>query len=126
MAKSHIVLSNGAKIAIEGTPEEVAFLTARLSGASNLIGTEANAVPSHKPSVPLSKKKRLGPVGYIAELVQESFFKSKRSLPAVQEKLEEKGHIYAQESLSPALLHHVRKTKLLRRMKEKDGWVYVS
>ena len=42
----------------------------------------------------------------------------------VQKKLEENGHIYAQSSLSPALIALTKK-KCLRRMKEKKGWVYV-
>ena len=40
-------------------------------------------------------------------------------------KLEENGHIYALHSLSPALLRLTR-SKMLRRIKEKKGWVYVK
>jgi hypothetical protein len=44
----------------------------------------------------------------------------------VQKKLEEKGHIYAQESLSGPLLRLTRDKHVLRRLKDKKGWVYVS
>jgi hypothetical protein len=127
MAKAHLVLSNGTKVEIEGTAEEVALLLAKCSSPAGQKESKRISKPkkSRQPGSAQGKKKQ-GPVGYIAELVSENFFKGKRSLPDVQKKLEEKGHIYAQPSISPALLHHVRKTKMLRRLKEKDGWVYVS
>jgi hypothetical protein len=65
-----------------------------------------------------------GPVGLITELAADDFFKTKRMLPEVQKKLEEGGHIYAQSSLSPAVLSLTKK-KILRRLKEKQGWAYV-
>lgn len=127
MAKAHLLLPNGTKVDIEGTAEEVAFLLDKCSSPAGrkegLRGSKSKK--SRQQAKPQGKKKQ-GPVGYIAELISENFFKGKRSLPDVQKKLEEKGHIYAQSSLSPALLHHVRKTKMLRRLKEKDVWVYVS
>ena len=121
MAKAHLVLANGTKVEIEGTAEEVGHLLAKCTP-----GPE----PKRRTATPKARrqsKRKPGPVGYIADLVSENFFKSKqRGLPEIQKKLEEKGHIYAQSSLSPAVLHHVRKTKILRRIKGKDGWVYVS
>ncbi|MCX7000488.1 MAG: hypothetical protein NT106_09385 [Candidatus Sumerlaeota bacterium] len=127
MAKANLVLSNGTKVEIEGTAEEVAVLLEKCSSPSADKQNKRSSKPKkdHRQASSQGKKKQ-GPVGYIAELVSENFFKGKRSLPEVQKKLEEKGHIYAQNSLSPALLHHVRKTKMLRRLKEKDVWVYVS
>lgn len=127
MAKAHLFLSNGTKVEIEGTAEEVAVLLEKCSSPAGDKQRKRSSKPKkgRQEASPRGKKKE-GPVGYIAELVSENFFKGKRSLPDVQKKLEEKGHIYAQYSLSPALLHHVRKTKMLRRLKGKDGWVYVS
>lgn len=65
-----------------------------------------------------------GPVGLITELAKDDFFKSKRMLPEIQKKLEENGHIYAQTSLSSAVLSLTKK-KILRRLKGDKGWVYV-
>jgi hypothetical protein len=127
MAKAHLVLSNGTKVEIEGSAEEVAVLLEKCSSpAGGRRGNRGKEPKKGRQQVSPKGKKKQGPVAYIAELVSENFFKGKRSLPDVQKKLEEKGHIYAQNSLSPALLHHVRKTKMLRRLKGKDGWVYVS
>lgn len=127
MAKANLVLPNGTKVVIQGSAEEVAILLAKCS-APNEQPARGDGNEKHKGgrAKKSAKKKRQGPVGYIAELVEEGFFKTRRSLPDVQKKLEEKGHIYAQTSLSPALLHHVRKTHMLRRMKEKGVWFYVS
>ena len=52
--------------------------------------------------------------------------KLKAKMAKIQKKLEETGHIYAQHSLSPALLALTRDKRVLRRIKEKNGWAYVS
>ncbi len=70
-------------------------------------------------------QKRKGPQTLIAELADDEYFKSKRTIVDVQKKLEEKGHLYAQDSLSTPLLRLTRRKKL-RRIKEKKSWVYVS
>ena len=57
--------------------------------------------------------------------MSDNFFKAKRTIAEVQKKLEEKGHIYAVNSLSTPLLRLTR-GKTLRRIKGKSGWVYVS
>jgi hypothetical protein len=127
MAKAHLVLANGTKVEIEGTPEEVAHLLEKCTTGTKPAGVRSKSQRrAATPRGAKQGKRKLGPVGHIAELVSENFFKTKRSLSEIQKKLEEKGHIYAMTSLSPAVLHHVRKTKMLRRIKEKDGWVYVS
>jgi hypothetical protein len=77
---------------------------------------------SSAKQAPSGKK---GPSSYILELKQEEFFKQKRTLPEVQKKLEENGHIYAQNSLSTPILRLVR-SRQLRRIKEDDVWVYVN
>ena len=59
MAKANIILPDGTKVTIEGTPDEVATLLTRFSGSGG---------------------NRKGPQGLIAELAQEDYFKSKREL----------------------------------------------
>ena len=127
MAKATMVLQDGTKVTIEGTPEEVAILLGKVSPTSATIGggkTSTRSTAQRMSSAP-KKKQVKGPVGHISVLREEGFFKSRQTLPDIQRKLEEQGHIYAQSSLSPALVRLVRKREL-RRIKEKKGWVYVS
>ncbi len=130
MAKASLTLPNGTKVNINGTADEVAALLSKISQPAVPSGSRKKTRrrnASTSTSSGATRKARKGPVVLIRELVGEGFFKSKkRSLPDVQKKLEEKGHIYAQTSLSPAVLHLVRKTKVLRRIKDKKGWVYVN
>lgn len=128
MAKANMVLPSGAKVTVEGTAEEVAQLLAKVS--SPLPGTRSGrqARPAAAKASPVSAARartRKGPTGHILDLRDENFFKTRRSLPDIQKKLEEKGHIYAQSSLSPVLVRLVR-ARELRRIKEKKGWIYVG
>lgn len=128
MAKANIVLPSGTTVAIEGTADEVATLLTRFSEPES---TAPKAVRNKKTrkkgsrSSSSSAVNRKGPRGLIVELAEEGYFKSKRTIGDIQKKLEEKGHIYAQSSLSPPLLRLTR-SRTLRRIKEKSGWVYVS
>lgn len=128
MAKAHLTLPNGTTVNIEGTADEVATLLARFSGSAPSSSAPVKA-PRKKAAASSGKKAqktaRKSPKALIEELASENFFKSKRTIGEVQKKLEEKGHIYALHSLSTPLLRLTR-SKVLRRIKEKDGWVYVS
>ncbi len=127
MAKAIMVLPDGTKVTIEGTPEEVATLLSRVSqgGAVASSGKTPSGTRAVAKTSAARKKTVKGPVGHISSLRDEGFFKSRQTLPDIQRKLEEQGQIYAQSSLSPALVRLVRKREL-RRIKEKKGWVYVS
>ena len=116
MAKANIILPSGAKVTLEGTPDEVQALLAPYAnkerrGRRRTGKTRTSAV--------------VGPKAHIRELMQDGFFKEKRSLKAVQDKLAENGHIYPQTSLSPRMIE-LTKEKLLRRVKEKGIWVYAN
>ena len=74
---------------------------------------------------PAGKAARKGPQQLLRDLAEENWFKSKRTIGDVQKKLEEKGHIYAMQSLSTPLLRLTR-SRALRRIKDKSGWAYVS
>ena len=129
MAKASLVLPDGTKVNIEGNAEEVAVLLAKCSStapaaASRSAGKKGVKKRRSGAGNPSTRTKSKGPVGLITELAEEGFFKTKRALPEIQKKLEENGHIYAQSSLSPAALGMTKK-KILRRLKEKKGWVYV-
>ena len=130
MATAKLVLSDGTTVNIEGTADEVAILLARFSADSS-SDLDASKRKSKKPPSRTSKgsnknrPKRKGPRTLLEDLAKESFFKSKRTIGEVQKKLEEKGHIYAVNGLSTPLLRLTR-GRVLRRIKEKAGWVYVS
>jgi hypothetical protein len=126
MAKAHIDLPDGTKVAIEGSSEEVAFLLSKYGAGSKRTAAQLRSKTDPRRSKTRTRESsRKGPTSLITDLVAEGFFKSRRSLSEIQKKLEETGHIYAQTSLSPILVRLVRKRDSLRRLKEKKGWVYV-
>lgn len=130
MAKATLVLPDGTKVDIDGTANEVAKLLATFSLDSTAHPKKQRSKRKRapKPAGSTTKKAtaRKGPQKLIGELAAENFFKgSKRTIGGIQKKLEEKGHIYAQESLSTPLLRLTR-NGTLRRLKEKGAWVYVS
>ena len=128
MAKANLVLPSGTKVRIEGTADEVATLLEKCSFAEPEAAKSPGAKKAKKTgttSIRRAKKsKPKGPVSLITQLAHEGFFKTKRLLPEIQKKLEEQGHIYAQPSLSPAVLS-LTKRKVLRRLKDKERWAYV-
>lgn len=129
MAKANLILPDGTKVNIEGTADEVSTLLAKCSGSLAVDNGHQAGRGKRSRRRSGSKKggpKRKGPQTLIDELAQEKFFKTKRTIGEVQKKLEEKGHIYAQESLSGPLLRLTRDKHVLRRLKDKKGWVYVS
>ena len=131
MAKATLTLPNGTHVVVDGSPEEIAKLMSLYSGEGGTTGsqtqslheTSQNKSGSGKKETKSSAKK--GPQGFIADLTETGFFKQKRNIAEIQKKLEEQGHIYAQTSISAPLIRLVRARKL-RRIKEKDGWVYVN
>ena len=130
MAIAKLVLPDGTTVNIEGTADEVATLLAKFSGNSASSAGTQNRPRKKSPrrSSGGNKKdrpKRKGPQRLLEELAKDNFFKSKRTITEVQKKLEEKGHIYALNSISTPLLRLTR-GKTLRRIKEQNGWVYVS
>ncbi|OGP59387.1 MAG: hypothetical protein A2V67_12630 [Deltaproteobacteria bacterium RBG_13_61_14] len=122
MAKASFKLPNGTTVLIEGGPQEV---TKILKMFSQPTGESEKKKGLTRVTTQKATPGRGGPQQLILELAKEGYFKGKRVMGDIQKKLEEKGHIYAQESLSPALLRLTRK-KTLRRIKEKKGWVYIN
>ncbi len=119
MAKAQISTKDGAKITIEGTPDEVAALVARLDSST----TNANAPTGARHSK--AKKIAASPINLVAELIEKGFFKKPKELNAIKLSLEERGHYYPVTTLSPTLLRLVRKRQL-RRIKDNKRWVYVG
>src|SRR5687767_6025250 len=126
VTKAHVVLSDGTKVTIDGTPDEVASLLHKISSppgqpdaGRNQASTRRRRRSAAKGSAKTktTKSKRKGPTDYIRELMAENFFKTKRGLGEVKDKLEERAHIYPVTNLSPSLFRLV-KAKELRRVNE--------
>ncbi len=92
---------------------------------------EASAPQSASPSnVSIKRKprrtasratqKRGGPKGYVEELIEESFFKTPKTLSAIRAELGNRGHHIPMTSLSAPMMLLCRERKL-RRQKAKDG-----
>lgn len=129
MAKANLVLPDGTTVAIEGTAEEVAVLLTKFSQPTVIARSKKEKKKKRRIASSATgsgaKKKKDGPTGLITELAKEGYFKSKRTISDIQNKLEELGHIYAITSISP-ILTRLTKNRALRRLKENKVWVYVN
>lgn len=135
MAKANLVLPDGTKVNINGTADEVAALLARFASTGDSATTSARRGPlrtrrrsgsdTGKKARNKTTKKRTGPTDYIRDLLGEGYFKTKREIGAVRDKLEERAHIYPVTSISGPLYRLVR-NKELRRIKEDGAWKYVN
>lgn len=125
MPRATISLGSGATVEIEGTADEVAELLARFNSPAPSATTKGRRkkAPSRKPAA--SRKSAGGPQTLILGLIDDDFFSQKRTINEVQSVLEQRGHIYPLHSLSTPLVRLVRARKL-RRLKEKEQWVYVQ
>ena len=122
MAKAHIVTSQGSKITIEGTPEEVAVLVSKL-GEQPAHGRAKAGRTKQPPRT--HEKQKATPVNLISSLIDGGFFRKPKDLAAVKVAIEEMGHYYPITTLSPVLLRLVRRREL-RRIKEKKRWLYTG
>lgn len=128
MAKANMVLPDGTKVTVEGNAEEVSALLDRFSGTASGLGPRKSR-KWQKPQTASEgkpvKAKRAGPMEYIRVLKTAGFFKTKRTIAEVRDKLEEGAHIYQVTSLS-APLYRLVKRRELRRVKEDRVWKYVN
>ncbi len=128
MAIANINLPNGTKIQINGSSDEIGkilklYNAEDSNGKKDIIKTKPKT--ERKTNKEGRKKSKKGPRLYIRELITSDFFKEKRNIKDVQQKLEEQGHIYPMNELSTPLRKLVQNSEL-GRIKEKDGWVYVN
>lgn len=120
MAKAEYTSPNGAKVAIEGNPREVAELLKRLGNVST-----GGAPISKKEKAAKNSSARATPTNLIASLIDGGFFKKPKDLASIKLSLEESGHYYPVTTLSPTMLRFVR-SKQLRRIKENKKWLYTG
>nr|WP_276977399.1 hypothetical protein [Ferrimicrobium acidiphilum] len=120
MVKSEITLPGGAKVSVEGTPQEVEEVVRRLSGAP------ASHHVRPKGSAPRRRSAQPGTVsGYVVELKEDGVFKQARGLSEVRAALTQEGHVVPLTTLSGVMLNLV-KQRHLRRVKEKGVWKYTN
>lgn len=127
MAKATFELPGGTKVTIDGSPGEVAALLDRFGASGSREAPKRRAAGRRKTSRERqpAKPSRMGPTEYIRQLKTENFFRTKRTIAEVREKLEEGAHIYPVTALSAPLYRLVKKREL-RRIKEGGTWKYVN
>jgi hypothetical protein len=123
MATATLTLSDGTRVNIEGAPEEVAVILEKLSGPRIVHSKPAGSRSVSR--LQKTKKARKSVKDLIQQLLEDDFFKSRKTIAEIQQRLEAEGHIYPVTHLSTPLLRLTR-DKSLRRIKEKTGWVYVA
>jgi hypothetical protein len=121
MAKAEIVLKDGTKMNIEGTPDEIMQIKEHLEKSK--VGNLSSEDKDPKKDFGISSQE--GPLSRIYNLIKEGFFKEKRTLADIKSKLEEKAIFYDVTSLSPTLLRLVKRG-IIRRIKEEGQLRYVN
>jgi hypothetical protein len=130
MPKASLTLPSGHLVQLDGTPEEIAELLSLYAARSPSV-LQHDMAPPRRAVGPVSaagkqpKPPKLGPKAHLMALCEAGYFNEKRTLIAVQEKLEEQGLFYPQSSLSTPLIRLVR-SHVLRRIKENGTWVYIQ
>lgn len=120
MARAQIITKTGTRITIEGDPQEVAAIVRQVQGVMPASAGRGRAAPG---AVRRSARQRATPTNLIVSLIDGGFFRKAKDLGAVRIALAEMGHHYPVTTLSPVLLRFVRKRQL-RRIKEKNRWLY--
>jgi hypothetical protein len=120
MAKAIYTSSSGAKVAVEGSPEEVAELLQKLGAATQ----KGPITPRSHASAP-TRRVRRGVVGHVLGLREVGFFRAPKSLNEVAEALQKDGHLVPTPAVAVVLLRLVR-DKELQRTKEGGAWKYAT
>jgi hypothetical protein len=120
MAKAEYTSPMGMRVAIEGSPREVAELLRQLNSTTT-VGTAT----TQRGKNPKYSSAKATPSNLIASLIDGGFFKKPKDLASIKVSLEESGHYYPVTTLSPILLRFVR-SKQLRRIKENKRWLYTG
>ncbi len=126
MAKTQLTLPSGLLVTMEGTPDEVIQMTKAIAqfDSEGKAAVKAHVLKA-SPTKTKTKRTSSGPTGYVIALTNAGYFKTRRTIGETREELEKNGHIYSVNMISTPLVRLVRQ-KILRRLKEKSGWVYVS
>lgn len=125
MPRAEITLPSGAKVNIEGSLDEVRAIVEFCETIPEGLADRRASPRSAPRKVRLTSKRDAGPRALIRELKNEGFFRTSQSLRAVKEKLDEKGHIYPQTTLSSILIKLTKNEELVRK-RDSGIWVYTS
>jgi hypothetical protein len=120
MMKAELVFSNGTQVKIEGTLEDVERLLKNY-GDPETGRTQTATQPKGTGNPPSEKS---GPQQLVKALIDDGFFREKRRLADVNVRLEEQGHYYSIQTIAVNLLRLTKK-KMLRRLRDDKGWIYV-
>jgi|ERR1700722_1817931 hypothetical protein len=133
MPTANIELPDGTKVAIDGSPEEIARVLALYQQPRGGGSSPPPHEPAHRSSGGKSHKagrsdagarSRNGIMQQLRSLIAEGFFDARQTLENARAKLEEHGHIYAQNQISTPLRRLVV-SRELRRLRDGDNWIYV-
>ena len=127
MATANIELSDGTKVLVDGSPEEIARIL-NLYGGPDSPGTAL--VPIGQRLTPMQSGERrshkaTGPMQHLRDLIAENFFAECRHLSEVRRELETRGLIYPLTHLSNPIRRLVV-SKELRRLREGRLWAYTT
>ena len=115
MVKADINLPDGKTInIIDGTPKEISSVIEEFQRSGLIKKAKIKKSTSRD-----SAQQR------IRKLINEGFFKDKRTFNDVLEKLEENGHFYKNNQISTPLIRLVSRREI-RRFKEDNIWNYVN
>lgn len=122
MVKAEITKSDGTKIIIDGSEEEVKRI---LSYENKIVVPEKRQAIKNENKKQLKSSGKLSISDQIEELKEEGFFDQPKGLIEIKNVLSEKGMIYAITTLSGKVIEKVRKREL-GRIKEENKWKYVK
>lgn len=127
MATANIELSDGTKVLLDGSPEEIARVLNLYGGP---VTSNMALLPTGQRLTPLQNGERRiqktpGPMQHLRELIAENFFAECRHLSEVRQELETRGHIYPLTHLSNPIRRLVV-SKELRRLREGRLWAYTT
>ena len=123
MVKAEINLPNGTKINIDGSPEDIIKIQQAISGHNE--GKMKKISIDQGRYIPKRKPDKIGPLGRVRVLIEQDYFKEKRTMDNVRKLLEEKAIFYKHSDIAPSLIRLVKKGEL-RRLKEGGKWIYVN
>jgi hypothetical protein len=122
MAKAAIETNSGLKISVEGTADEVSSIIAHVR---NCEIPQSPKMAIHEKKQKRSTNSSTSLVDLILELKSGGFFNQPKKVGDVRDSLAQQTHHYPTESISTALIRHVKKGEL-GRVKEGTVWAYVK
>lgn len=128
MATANIDLSDGTKVMVDGSPEEIARILNLYGGPISSTSTALMPISRQLTSAPGFERrtqKATGPMQHLRDLISDDFFSECRHLSEVRQELETRGHIYPLTHLSNPIRRLVV-SRELRRLRDGRLWAYTA